>query len=128
MNYLQILKEFFLYGVGGGLAFLINLTLVYLFTEGLKLYYLVSAILGYSLSLVFNFIFQALITFETKDNFIKRFLKFSLCQLTGLLIYSFLVYLFTDIFKIFYLISVTLSSLFVFIFNFALSRIFAFKK
>ncbi len=124
----NLVNKFFLYGVGGGIAFLITFFTTYFLTEKLHIYYLISAITGYILGLFFNFSFQAYITFKTKNIlFLYRFIKFSIFQLVGLLVYSFLLFLFTDIFKIYYLISLILTSGIVYIINFLLSKNLVFK-
>lgn len=129
MNLKEELKKFILYGVGGGLALLINLSLAYVFTEKLRLFYLFSAICSYLFSLIFNFSFQAFITFKTKKElFFKRLVGFYTFQTLGLLLYSILVFVFTEWFKIFYLLSIILSSAIVYISNFLFSRFLVFKK
>lgn len=125
---MQILKELFLYSIGGGSSFLLNLTLTYLLTEKFKIYYLISAISGYITSLVFNFYFQSLITFKSREKYFKKFIKFATIQITGLIIYSLLVYLLTDVFKSHYLNSVVLSSIIVLFYNFSFVKIFIFQK
>lgn len=123
------IKKFILYGFGGGLALMINLSLAYLLTEKLKIFYLGSAILSYIISLIFNFLFQSFITFKTRQElFLKRFLGFSIVQTVGLSLYSILVFIFTEKFKIYYLISIILSSALVYFFNFLLSRFYVFKS
>jgi len=123
------IKKFILYGVGGGLALIINLSLAYLLTEKLKIFYLGSAILSYIISLIFNFLFQFFITFKTRQGlFFQRFLGFSIVQTVGLSLYSILVFIFTEKFKIYYLISIILSSALVYLFNFLLSRFYVFKS
>lgn len=123
------IKKFILYGVGGGLALIINLSLAYIFTEKLKIFYLGSAVLSYIISLIFNFIFQSFITFKTKQElFFQRFFGFSIVQIIGLSLYSILVFIFTEKFKIYYLISIILSSALVYLSNFLLSRFYVFKS
>jgi len=123
------IKKFILYGVGGGLALMINLSFAYLFTEKLKIFYLGSAVLSYIISLIFNFLFQSFITFKTRQElFLQRFLGFSIVQAVGLNLYSILVFIFTEKLKIYYLISIILSSVFIYLFNFLLSRFYVFKS
>lgn len=124
----ELVKKFFLYGFGGGIAFLITFFTTYFLTEKLYIYYLNSAILGYILGILFNFSFQAYITFKTKNIlFFDRLIKFSSFQILSLTIYSLLLLTFAEIFKIYYLISLILSSGIVYIFNFLLSKNFVFK-
>lgn len=123
------IKKFILYGIGGSLALIINLSLAYLLTEKLKIFYLSSAVLSYIISLIFNFLFQSFITFKTRQElFLQRFLGFSIVQTVGLSLYSILVFIFTEKFKIYYLISIILSSALVYFFNFLLSRFYVFKS
>ncbi|MGC8981477.1 MAG: GtrA family protein [Minisyncoccia bacterium] len=123
------IKKIFLYGIGGGIAFLITFFLTYFLTEKLNLYYLISAIIGYLSGLLFNFNFQAFITFETKKEFyLKRLFKFILTQLFGLIFYSITVYFLTDILKFYYLFSLIISSGFTYILNFLLAKFFVFEK
>jgi putative flippase GtrA len=122
------IKKFFIYGIGGGLAFLITFTLTYLLTEKIHLFYLISAIIGYLSGFLVNFTFQAFITFKTKKEFyLKRFLKFILFQIIGLIFYSLSLTFFTEIFKLYYLISLFLASGLTYILNFYLSKKFVFN-
>jgi putative flippase GtrA len=86
------LVKFFKYGIGGGLAFVITFSLTYFLTEKIKVYYLISAVLGYFAGFLINFTFQAFITFKTKTElYFRRFLKFCFLQIIGLAFYSFLL-------------------------------------
>lgn len=128
LNLKEEFKKFILYGIGGGLALLINLSSTYILTEKIKIFYLTSAILSYILSLFFNFLFQSFITFKTKQKlFLQRFLIFSFFQLIGLTLYSILIFIFTEKFKIYYLFSIILSSILIYIFNFNCSKFLIFK-
>jgi putative flippase GtrA len=122
------LEQFFKYGIGGGLAFIITFSLTYFLTEKIRIYYLISAILGYFAGFLINFIFQAFITFRTKTEFyFQRFLKFVFFQIIGLAFYSFLLAFFTEVFNIYYLYSLILSSGLTYILNFCLAKIFVFS-
>ncbi len=121
--------DFLKYGLGGGFAFILNLFLTYFFTEILKIYYLISVLLGYLISVFVNFSFQTFITFKTKEEkFLKRFILFLLIQGSSSLLHTFFVYIFTDFFKVYYLISVILSSTILWILNFSLSKKLIFNK
>lgn len=123
------IKKFLTYGIGGFLAFLLTFTSTYYFTEHLNLYYFLSAILGYLLGFFVNFTFQAFITFHTKtDLYFYRFLKFVAFQLIGLIFYSSLLAIFTEIFHFYYLYSLILSAVLTYILNFFLIKFFVFKK
>jgi putative flippase GtrA len=122
------LVKFFKYGIGGGLAFIITFSLTYFLTEKIKIYYLISAILGYFAGFLINFTFQAFITFKTKNElYFQRFLKFIFFQIIGLVFYSFLLAFFTEVLNIYYLYSLILSSGLTYILNFYLAKTFVFS-
>jgi putative flippase GtrA len=122
------LVKFLKYGIGGGLAFITTLSLTYFLTEKIKIYYLISAILGYFAGFLINFTFQAFITFKTKNElYFQRFLKFVFFQIVGLIAYSLLLAFFTEFFNIYYLISLILSSGLTYILNFYLAKAFVFN-
>jgi len=122
------LIKFLKYGIGGGLAFLLTLFFTYFLTEKLKMYYLISAILGYIAGLFLNFSFQAFVTFKTKTEFyFKRFLKFIFFQFLGLIFYSLTLAFFTEILNIYYLFSLILSSALTYLLNFYLAKKFVFS-
>jgi len=122
------LLKFLKYGVGGGLAFITTFSLTYLLTEKIKIYYLISAILGYFAGFLINFTFQAFITFKTKTElYFRRFLKFCFFQIIGLAFYSLLLAFFTEVLNIYYLYSLILSSGLTYILNFYLAKIFVFS-
>jgi putative flippase GtrA len=122
------LVKFFKYGIGGGLAFIITFSLTYFLTEEIKVYYLISAILGYFAGFLINFIFQAFITFKTKTElYFRRFLKFIFFQIIGLAFYSLLLAFFTEVLNIYYLYSLILASGLTYILNFYLAKTFVFN-
>jgi putative flippase GtrA len=122
------LLKFLKYGVGGGLAFITTFSLTYFLTEKIKIYYLISAVLGYLSGFLINFTFQAFITFKTKTElYFQRFLKFCFFQIIGLAFYSFLLAFFTEVLNIYYLFSLILSSGLTYILNFYLAKNFVFN-
>jgi putative flippase GtrA len=122
------LVKFFKYGIGGGLAFITTLSLTYFLTEKIKIYYLISAVLGYLSGFLINFTFQAFITFKTKTElYFQRFLKFIFIQIIGLAFYSLLLAFFTEVLNIYYLYSLILSSGLTYILNFYLAKNFVFS-
>lgn len=119
--------QLFKYGLGGSLAFILTFSSTYILKEKLGFYYLLASMIGYLLGLVVNFIFQAAVTFKT-DPTAQKFILFLGFQLVGLLLFSLLMFLLTERLFFFYLISLVISSFIVFLFNFALSKLFVFKS
>ncbi|MEK7674101.1 MAG: GtrA family protein [Patescibacteria group bacterium] len=123
------ITQFLKYGIGGGFAFVATFFSLYFLTEKLKIYYLLSSVIAYTIGFIINFIFQAWITFETKKSKIfSRLGYFSIIQIIGLLLFTFFMFIFTEKLNLLYLISYIFSAIISFIFNFSLSKIFAFNQ
>jgi dolichol-phosphate mannosyltransferase len=87
------------------MATAIDIGLLFLFTDKLGLYYLFSQTLSFCISLVFGFLFQKYITFQsTTGNNIKQLFLFFLFQIVGLLINLLILKISVDIFHIHYMI------------------------
>jgi putative flippase GtrA len=123
-----MIKKFLKYGIGGGIAFIVSFFSTYVLTDILHFYYLFSAIFSYFLSIFINFLFQSFITFQEKTFNFYKFILFLSHQLLGLLMFSGLIYLFTEKLSIYYLISFVLSSIIVYLFNFTMSNFIVFRK
>ncbi|MEI6774014.1 MAG: GtrA family protein [bacterium] len=63
--------KFIRYSLGGGIAALLDLLLLYVFTDVIGIYYLHSAILAFLVSVSFAYFFQKYITFR---NYSKKHL------------------------------------------------------
>ena len=52
----KIINQLFKFGIVGGIAFVIDYGLLYLLTEKIGIYYLVSSLISFSVSVIFNYI------------------------------------------------------------------------
>ena len=123
------MRQLILYGIGGGISFLITFFSTSFLTDSVGLYYLLSSALGYALGFIFNFLYQAFITFQTrKHRMAKRVGLFAATQAGGFLLFLALMFCATDLFGISYKISVIIASGLVMIFNFGLSKKIVFQE
>lgn len=119
---------FIRYSLWGWLAALLDLCLLYVFTDFLGIYYLYSAILAFVCSVTFAYIFQKYITFKNYSR--KHLLQWSLFlvfQLIGQWLYMVLLWLWVDIFHIYYLLIAFWAKIIVFLWNYITNRSFNFK-
>ena len=78
-------SRFIKYCVGGGFAFLADLSLLYVLTEYFGFWYLWSATLSFIISAMVNYAIQKYWTFKNNDQTIaKQFFSFLAIQLVGL--------------------------------------------
>ena len=111
-------------------AFLL-LQLTIFFTNNLNIFYLLSSIIAYEITIVLGFLIHEYWTFS-KINKIKklhtRFIKYNIFYFFGLLINTGLVFVFTDLFELHYSISQIIAIIIVFLFNFFTSKKITFKN
>ena len=100
----KLIKQIIRFSVVGGLAFLIDYSLLYAFTEFLKIHYLISSIISFSVSVIFNYVLSVKWVFDVnKKQDIKEFIKFIIFSVIGLIINSILMYIQVDIMVIHYI-------------------------
>ena len=117
--------QFFRYLFVGGFAAVVNIGMLYVFTDIVKIYYVISNVLAFILGLLVNYILSKKFVFqdETSINKSKEFIIYAIIGVIGLGIDTLLVWLFTDIIKIYYLLSKIISTGIVFIWNFGARKI-----
>lgn len=111
--------QFFRYLFVGGFAAVVNIGTLYIFTEGLHLYYLVANILGFLLGLLTNYILSKWLVFAKERTF-NKILEFSVYAFIGGIGLGFdtlFVWLFT-VMGLYYMVSKIISTALVFIWNF----------
>ena len=113
---LQFIRYFFV----GGVAAVVNIGMLFIFTDVCHIYYLVSNIISFTLGLIINYILSKRLVFQDKIllSASKEFTIYAVIGVVGLGIDTLLVGIFTDTFNIYYILSKIISTLLVFIWNF----------
>ncbi|MFB6208407.1 MAG: glycosyltransferase [Candidatus Nanohaloarchaea archaeon] len=111
------------FGVVGAIGTVVNMGLLYLFTEYVGLHYMISAGIAVESAIVSNFVLNDIWTFidrkkEGMKNLMERFTKFQAVSLTGLGLNLGLLWTFTKIAGIYYLLSNLIAILIVFFWNY----------
>mgnify|MGYP000731125056 CR=1 FL=1 len=94
----------------GASGVLVNMGLLWLLTEFVGLFYLLSAAISIETSIITNFILNDRFTFPDRrsagaKHFLKRLVKFNLISLAGLGINLGVLWLLTAVFGVYYLLS-----------------------
>lgn len=123
----EIFIQFFRYLFVGGFAFLVDFFLLYFFSDICGIYYLISAIFSFIISLIVNYLISTYWVFNKNqiDKKIMEFTVFSLIGVVGLIFTEIILYVCTDIIKIYYLNSKIIATAIVMFWNF-LARRFVF--
>ena len=76
----KIINQLFKFGIVGGIAFVIDYGLLYLLTEKIGIYYLVSSLISFSVSVIFNYIASVLWVFDVdkEKSKVRNFIYFIL--------------------------------------------------
>lgn len=117
--YIQIFK----FVVVGGIATLIDWVIYFVLFNYFHIFPLISNVISYSISVIYNFIMSVKWVFDTKDKSMKRLLfEFIILSLIGLIISEFIIWFFLEILSFNSIIAKILSTLIVMIINFILRK------
>ena len=104
---LRFIRQFLKFSLIGLIGTFVNIAFLYLFTNVFGIYYLISAIFSFFIAISINFVLNKVWTF--KENFkhkvVRKWFKFLVISAIVLGINLLFLYLFTEFFKIYYLIS-----------------------
>ena len=121
----KLISQFFKFGVVGVIAFIVDYLSLYMLTEFLNVYYLISSIISFLLSIIVNYILSIKWVFDIKKKqSFKDVIIFTLLSAIGLLINLLVMYLSVEVFKIHYMIGKLIATFIVMIWNFATRKMF----
>lgn len=119
--YIQMFRYIFV----GGTAFVVDFFFLYFFSDICGIYYLISGVLSFIISVLVNYIMSTKWVFN-QDNIDNRVLEFNLflaISTAGLIFTEILLWLFTDILGLYYLLSKVIAAIIVMFWNFIARRI-----
>lgn len=126
----NVFIQLFRYLFVGGFAFIVDYGLLFVLTEWGGLHYLFSASLSFLAGLAVNYLISTSWVFRTSkiSNRAAEFIVFSIIGVIGLGLNSLLLYLFTDLLHIHYMISKLITAALVMLWNFFARKIILFTK
>ena len=122
----KLLLQIFKFGVVGGIAFIIDYSIMVICKEIFHFSVLVSAFFGFTISVIYNYIASVKWVFNVNQekSKTKNFIIFVIFSVIGLILTEIIMWFGTDIIKISYLIVKILATIIVMIFNFVTRKIF----
>lgn len=122
----RLFLQIFKFGIVGGIAFIIDYSIMVICKELLHFNVLLSAFFGFTISVIYNYIASIKWVFDVKEdsNNTKNFILFIIFSIIGLILTEIIMWLGTDIIKISYLIVKIIATIIVMIFNFITRKIF----
>lgn len=116
----HLLLQIFKFGVVGVIATVIDFIFLYFFKEFCNLSVVFANTLSFCISVLYNYWASLTFVFDVnkeKDQR-KNFVIFILCSVVGLLLNDLIVWIITDLLKIYYLLSKVVATGIVMVFNF----------
>ena len=124
----KLLNQILKFGLVGGTAFVIDYVLLYFCTEFLHIHYLISSIISFTVSVIFNYILSIKWVFDVKKKQdVKVFVIFIILSVIGIGINSLIMYVMVEKFGVYYMLSKIVSTAVVMVYNFITRKIFVEK-
>lgn len=103
----------------GCFSTVVDIGLLYFFTEYFGIWYIYSATLSYTCGMIVNFVLNKYLNFrDTSRDYLRQFLSFALISLSSLALNLGVLYLTVEVFSINYLIGKVLAVIIVFFWNY----------
>lgn len=129
-NTKKLFSQIIKFGFVGGTAFVIDAGLLFLLTEFCGIHYLISGMISFTASVIYNYILSVKWVFDAKKdaNKTQEFIVFIVLSVIGLGINQLFMWLFVDMMHIYYMLSKIIATVIVMVYNFITRKIFLEKK
>ena len=129
-NTKKLFSQIIKFGFVGETAFVIDAGLLFLLTEFCGIHYLISGMISFTASVIYNYILSVKWVFDAKKdaNKTQEFIVFIVLSVIGLGINQLFMWLFVDMMHIYYMLSKIIATVIVMVYNFITRKIFLEKK
>ena len=126
----KLIEQIIRFGIVGAIAFLIDYGIMVLCKEIFGFSVLISVGIGFTISVIFNYIASVKWVFNVNGNNSKskQFITFIIFSIIGLFITEFIMYIGTNLMKISYLFVKICATIIVMVFNFVTRKLFLEEK
>lgn len=124
------IKEFIKFGIVGAIGTFVNLSILYFLTEIVNIYYIISEIIAFSVSVINNYILNKKWTFnETlKENIVRKYFKYAITCLLSLFVNLFILFILVEFYDFWYIFAEVVAIGGAFLFNFVGSKLWTFNN
>lgn len=122
----NLIKQLFRFGIVGGIAFLIDYSVLFICTEYLGIYYLISSFISFTVSTVFNYIASVRWVFDVdqKKSQRRNFVLFIVFSVIGLGINQCIMWFGVEKLDLYYMLVKIGATAIVMVFNFVTRKLF----
>ncbi len=126
----KLFTQLMKFGIVGVIAFFIDYGVMVLLTEVFSVHYLLSALISFTLSVIFNYLASMRFVFKGRQDLskAKEFMIFIILSVVGLGINELFMWIMVDRMHIFYMISKIFVTAIVMVWNFVTRKIFLEEK
>lgn len=122
----KLIIQIFRFGIVGGTAFLLDYAILYSLTEFVGINYLLSGMMSFSVSVIYNYVLSKTWVFETKEKSrkITEFIIFVILSVIGLGLNQIIMYIGVEYFNAYYMFVKIFATFIVMIYNFITRKLF----
>lgn len=122
----KLIIQIFRFVIVGGTAFLLDYAILYSLTEFVGINYLLSGMMSFSVSVIYNYILSKTWVFDTKEKNrkITEFILFVILSVIGLGINQIIMYIGVEYFNAYYMLVKIFATFIVMIYNFITRKLF----
>ena len=126
----KLIDQIMRFGIVGVLAFFIDYGVMVALTELFGVYYLLSACISFTVSVIFNYVCSMKFVFTRREDIsrAREFVTFVLLRIIGLLINEAMMWLGVSVLGIFYMVTKIFATAVVMVWNFVSRKIWLEKK
>lgn len=116
----NLIKQIMRFGVVGVISFLVDYGILYVLTEKANIYYLISAGISFTVSVIINYLLSMSWVFKSNNKRGKKeeFILFVIMSLGGLLLNQIMMYVFVDHMNVYYMLAKIVATAIVMVYNF----------
>ena len=125
-----LIKQIYRFAFVGGTAFILDFGILWLLTEGVGINYLISNVLSFTISTIYNYVLSVNWVFQTnnktntKTNHQTNLFVFTALSITALAINQFILYTIVETLKTTPLVAKIVATLITMVFNFITRKLF----
>ncbi|MDO8561741.1 MAG: GtrA family protein [bacterium] len=129
IQWMKKYEQVFKFLIAGGIAFAVNIVTLYVLTDIVRIYYLVSTVIAFLVTLNVNFLLQKFWTFKeySRDNLHVQLPLYLGMQLINLGLNASLMYMFVEYLHVWYILSQTIITLMLSAVTFFINKLYIFK-
>ncbi len=124
-----LIKQFFKFAIVGAIGTLVNILVLYIFTEFFKVFYIISEIFAFFSSSVNNYLLDKYWTFQEdlKEKIVPKYFQFVIISLISLTVNLSILYIAVEYFNYWYVFAEVGAILIVFLINFVGNKLWTFR-